>query len=257
MKKIVSYSLWNQIEPIDHGQVYKCRPIVYNIGAIENAKMIKQMYPGWIPRFYINNTVPKNIVEQLIKYGSEVINMEGSKVPPMMWRFLTCGDKDVEYMICRDCDSRIYQREVNAVNEWISSGKTLHVMRDHPHENYKILGGMWGWKNINKLYKDIEKDILRFMINKKFKRMDDMYFLYNLWDNMIGDTIAHDSLFNYPDSQTFPNDIYYKKKEYHEHVGEAIDEYNNKINLDRDIKLFKNIDFKQFDIVTKRRLNRR
>ena len=53
---------------------------------------------------------------------------------------------------------------------------------------------------------------------------------------MIGDTIAHDSLFNYPESQPFPNDIYYKKKEYHEHVGEAIDEHNNKINLDRDIK---------------------
>ena len=51
MKKIISYSLWNQAIPIDHCQKYKSRPIVYNNGAIENAKLVKKMYPGWVARF--------------------------------------------------------------------------------------------------------------------------------------------------------------------------------------------------------------
>ena len=41
-----------------------------------------------------------------------------------------------------------------AVDEWIKSGKSLHVMRDHPAHRIpagtnqmSILGGMWGLKS--------------------------------------------------------------------------------------------------------------
>ncbi|KAK8405419.1 hypothetical protein O3P69_001755 [Scylla paramamosain] len=42
-----------------------------------------------------------------------------------------------------DVDSRVSQREVAAVEEWLASRKMFHVMRDHPSHNVPVLGGMW------------------------------------------------------------------------------------------------------------------
>ncbi|HPC77997.1 MAG TPA: hypothetical protein PK811_06665, partial [bacterium] len=44
----------------------------------------------------------------------------------------------------RDTDSRLNPREADAVEEWIESGKSFHIMRDHPQHNVPICGGMWG-----------------------------------------------------------------------------------------------------------------
>ena len=58
----------------------------------------------------------------------------------MFWRFLF-DDSSVDIFIVRDVDSRI-NKEESAVKEWLESDKLLHIMRDHPHHYYKILGGM-------------------------------------------------------------------------------------------------------------------
>lgn len=52
-----------------------------------------------------------------------------------MWRFLSLGDKFVDILLSRDLDSFILQREVDAVQAWISSGKVAHIMRDNPYHN--------------------------------------------------------------------------------------------------------------------------
>ncbi|KAK8407540.1 hypothetical protein O3P69_002233 [Scylla paramamosain] len=39
--------------------------------------------------------------------------------------------------------SKVTQREVSAVEEWLASGKMFHVMRDHPYHSVPVLGGMW------------------------------------------------------------------------------------------------------------------
>ena len=51
---------------------------------------------------------------------------------PMIWRFFPTLDPQVDAFMSRDLDSIIKLREVDAVEEWLESGKTLHVMRDHP-----------------------------------------------------------------------------------------------------------------------------
>lgn len=67
---------------------------------------------------------------------------------PMQWRFLVLGDNTVQKFLARDLDSRITQREMDAVNEWEKSSKLFHAMRDHPAHETPILGGMWGGKNL-------------------------------------------------------------------------------------------------------------
>lgn len=46
----------------------------YTFGAIENAKLIDKIYPGWIGRFYIGDDVSKDIVDEINSFANiEVI----------------------------------------------------------------------------------------------------------------------------------------------------------------------------------------
>jgi len=65
----------------------------------------------------------------------------------MFWRFSASEDSQVNIFLSRDCDSRITEREVSAINEWLLSDRDFHIMRDHPYHTVSILGGMWGSRN--------------------------------------------------------------------------------------------------------------
>ena len=245
MKKIVSFSLWCQKIGMDK-KIYQTGNMYCN-GSIQNLKikLKENIYKDWIFRFYINDTVPIEIQKQLKELGAELIDMTGSKIPGMYWRFLPFDDKTVDIFIVRDTDSRINLREEKAVEEWLKSDKILHVMRDHPHHYYKILGGMWGYKNYIKIL-NVSNKINNFL-NKKnynFKRMDDMIFLNSIYDSIdCNDIMEHDEFFNFKNSRPFPDDSY--KNDYYHFVGEIFDENNNCPNKVRDIKLLKNENYKK------------
>jgi hypothetical protein len=119
----------------------------FTFGAIENAKNIAKNMPGWIALFYVGNDVDKHIVSKLTELGAIIKNQESTwHKNGMFWRFKVFRDFLPEYAIIRDSDSRITARELAAVEEWIASGKSLHIMRDHPYHGIEILGGMWGVK---------------------------------------------------------------------------------------------------------------
>ena len=239
MKKIVSYSLWFQSTPMD-GYSYQTHNMYY-LGLVENLKILnqKKIYQGWKIRCYLNKTVPLNLQQNLTKLGCELIDMSDSKIPGMFWRFLVFQDHNVDIFVVRDTDSRINQREYKAVIHWLDSDKCLHIMRDHPHHYYKILGGMWGYKNyLQRL--NILGPLDKFLKKKNynFKRMDDMKFLDLIYDMLKGKSLEHDQFFNYPYSIPFPDNSY--QKDYYLYVGEIYDEHNNPPNKERDRQLFKN-----------------
>ena len=60
---------------------------------------------------------------------------------PRLWRFLPVLDPNVAVMLSRDADSLVSEREADAVNEWIKSGTSLHVMRDHGLHCISMLAG--------------------------------------------------------------------------------------------------------------------
>lgn len=55
--------------------------------------------------------------------------------------FYITGDALVDRFMVRDLDSIISSREIAAVKVWLKSGKTYHMMRDHPYHTVVILGG--------------------------------------------------------------------------------------------------------------------
>lgn len=134
MKKIISFSLWGTNPK-------------YTIGAIRNAELASEIYPDWICRYYIGQSTPQEIINQLkSKNNVEVIIMEEEgDWTGMFWRFQPISDKDTEIMISRDCDSRLSMREKYCVDEFIKSDKMFHTILDHPWHN-GIMGGMWGAK---------------------------------------------------------------------------------------------------------------
>ena len=142
MKKVISFSLWGD------------NP-TYNIGAIKNAELAKVFYPDFECWFYIHQeSVPEETIKKLQEFdNSKIILKTGdlNKIKPMMWRFEAIDDEDVEIMMSRDTDTRFLLREKLAVDEWLSSNKLFHIMRDHPHHNFCILGGMFGTKKIKQL----------------------------------------------------------------------------------------------------------
>jgi hypothetical protein len=134
-KKIISYSLYN-------GR----RKDVVN--GIINCFLAEKIYPGWICRFYIDNTLPPSIKQALLTFQHvELVEMpthKGSEA--MLWRFHPASEDDVDIMISRDGDSWLSYRELSCVNQFIESDKKFHIIRDHCYHSQKIMGGVWGAK---------------------------------------------------------------------------------------------------------------
>jgi len=110
-------------------------------------------------------------------------------------RFFDLLEKTIDYVIFRDCDSRLNYKEKIAVDEWIESGKNFHLMYDHKQHKAIVLAGMWGAKG--RIIKNF-KELMNKYFNKydkyyKFNRSYDQIFLKDIiWPMFICKSyIAH------------------------------------------------------------------
>ena len=128
--KIISFSLWGTRD-------------LYLHGALVNARLTAEYFPGWTVHIYHDNTVPQETLAKLAKWSHIKLIKVSDGSYGMFWRFEPLFQNAI--VIVRDLDSRITWRDVRAVNEWLASGKTLSVIRDHD-EHYKvpIPGGLMG-----------------------------------------------------------------------------------------------------------------
>jgi tetratricopeptide (TPR) repeat protein len=115
--------------------------------AILNTQVSPMLFPGWVCRFYVDDSVSSEAIQRLKNNGAEVIYVTSpvDKWPGAMWRFLAINDPEAEYVIFRDADSVVSHREGEAVAEWIESGRSFHTMRDSGSHTALILAGMWGY----------------------------------------------------------------------------------------------------------------
>jgi len=182
--KVIAFSLWG-----DNTR--------YTLGALQNASLAKIVYPDWICRFYVGQSTPRIIVDMLKEFDNvEIVERgEDGDWTGMFWRFLAASDPNIEVLIVRDCDSRLWFREKEAVDEWLASDKDFHIMRDNPQHGVPILGGMWGVRhkllyNIEEMIKDyskgdfwqVDQNFLREMI---FPIVSDQAFIH---DEFFGGT---------------------------------------------------------------------
>ena len=213
--KYLSFSLWGD------------KPL-YNIGTIRNAELWKTIYPDWKMVVFYDSSVPNETIESLKELEVLCVDMTDKNIYGMFWRFFAVDFPDSEYSIFRDSDSRIGLREKMAVDEWLQSGKTLHVMRDHPYhmipcgnDRLGILGGMWGIKS-KKI--PLTKMIQNYPNKSKIFYGEDQTFLKSIYSLFEKDRFTHDEFF-----EKIPFPIKRKNGRF---IGERIDELENPLTED-------------------------
>ena len=212
--RYISYSLWGDNE-------------LYNIGMVKNAEQVPEIYPDWQMIVYYDNSVPTETLNILENLNVKLVNVDGH-THGMFWRFFASDLVDCEYAIFRDGDSRLSTREKMAVDEWIESGKTIHVMRDHPahqipygNNGLGILGGMWGIKGNTIPMKD---SIENFSKNKTMGYGIDQTFLKTIYNVFENDRCTHDDFF---EKKPFPI-----KRENGRFIGERMNINDEPFNND-------------------------
>ncbi len=203
-KKIISFSVWGNNPK-------------YTIGAIKNAELLQDVYPGWIARFYVGQSVPDDIVKTLSSFDNVEVKLmdDQGSWNSMFWRFKTIDEPDVLVNLSRDTDSRLSNREKICVDEFMVSDKLFHNILDHPYHG-GIMGGMHGIKKgcIDNLSSRIDS------WSQSDQWQTDQQFLNNVIAPMLGDKLfLHDSI----NRNNIP-----VERENHHFVGEIFDSSDNR-----------------------------
>lgn len=192
-KNVICFSLFGS-------QPRYCETSVFNV------EIAKKIYPEWTCRFYLDETVPTQVIERLKRAGAEIIQVtpEQKKISGLFWRFFIFADPTVQCFIIRDADSMLSYKEKSAVDAWIASGKWFHLMRDALEHSELILAGMWG--GYNGVFHSIENLSQKFYSELKvINKTIDQHFLRTLYPTVAQSVLIHDNYMLDPDSHLFPD----------------------------------------------------
>jgi hypothetical protein len=193
-RNVVSFSLFGSNEH-------------YTRTAIINTRAARFLYPGWTCRFYVDDSVPVPVLDDLTTEGARVLHVNEMPSDPFgtFWRFLVADDEQVDRYIVRDVDTVLNIRECVAVREWQASDRHFHVMRDHYDHADLILPGMWGGVRgalpaigpLAQRYLESRSDVPGHTADQEFLRDA-------LWPTIRTSAMTHDSQFMFGDKRDFP-----------------------------------------------------
>lgn len=190
--KVISFSLWGPNPR-------------YLRGALHNCVRAGVVYPGFRCRFYVDASVPADLLDALAAQGAELIVDEGepSQRRKLTRRFLAADDPAVAVYLVRDCDSLINAREAVAVGEWLDSGKAIHAMRDWWTHTDPMLAGMWG--GLGGVLPPLEPMIEDYKAGVLETPNWDQWFLRDrIWPGVREVALVHDRLFATEGARPFP-----------------------------------------------------
>jgi hypothetical protein len=117
----------------------------YYDGLVENLALIERHYPTWGIYVYIGSDVPRSFVERIRRTPQVVVRDTGIVGHRnSVHRFFAIDEPEVDVVFFRDADSRIHWKDRWAIQRFLESGKTAHLIRDHRDHGTAILAGLWG-----------------------------------------------------------------------------------------------------------------
>ncbi len=124
----------------------------------------------------------------------------------LCWRFQVANHKDIGYFLVRDVDSVFSIREVNAVEEWLNSGKWFHVIRDWWTHTDLMLAGLWGGvanvlPNINELLQNYSSTAV------VTPNIDQWFLRDRIWRYVKTSCLVHARCFKNKGSRPIPGKI--------------------------------------------------
>ena len=178
---IVSMSLWGN-------------SMCYTYGVIENIITMQEHLPLCRFVIYIDDSVSNDIVNIINSFDNVKVKYKRGKKSTggMFWRFEPAFEED-GVVIVRDADSRITEREVLAIEEWLSSSKSFHIIRDNEEHTFPIMGGMWGVRG--GLLKKHAK-LLESAVKGSYYGNDQIFLRDVVYPLVKKDSIVHTSIKN-------------------------------------------------------------
>lgn len=176
----------------------------YLRGALQNVLAARDLYKGWVCRFYADDSVDALFLEVLAAEGAEVLLESGAdERVRLSRRFLVASDPAVGRFLVRDCDSVVSAREAAAVNEWVKSKLPFHVMRDWYTHTDPMLAGMWG--GLAGAFPDFEGALKSFR-DKTLPSVtwDQLFLRERVWPAIRDQAMIHDRCFNSYNARPFP-----------------------------------------------------
>ena len=207
-QNIISFSLWGSNPR-------------YLRGAIDNALARFYIYPDWVMRFYVDDSVPQEVCETLEKLGGQLIyEVSGQTIKQKLaWRFKVANDPTVGRFLVRDIDSVVNTREKRAVEEWIKSNYWFHIMRDWWSHTDLILAGMWG--GIANILPTLDAMLANYTPQAMETPNIDQWFLRDeVWCYVKQSCLIHDRFFAGNGHQVWLSDRWQEKTAWH--VGQDV-----------------------------------
>ena len=185
----------------------------YFKGIAENVKLVKELYgEDWTVRLYYRVQDDNSpMLSQICDLACSQPTLDicdanfnprlgnATILYPLIWRFLPVIDLQVDFYLSRDLDSRVSQREVSAVTEFLKSDKDIHVMRDHPAHSAFMMGGTWGAKVLNQrkelmqAFKKMFKDGVAYIGPEKGGGYDQIALTRYVWPWGKKVALSHDA----------------------------------------------------------------
>jgi hypothetical protein len=199
---------------------------IYTIGTIKNVELINSLFPEWKIYVYTNKVSSDPIILELLKKGVNIRYEEDTLWFNSAWRFKAITEESVEVMVCRDSDSRISERDVASISEWLHSDYNYHIIRDHPIGHHWVMNaGMWGAKKNNFIEK-IDVYLNEYLTqNQQLKHsvnFDQLFLRDVIYQEIKNDSMIHDEYYGY-ESHSKPIEHDRKSNDF-AFIGESIDE---------------------------------
>ncbi|WP_312240888.1 tetratricopeptide repeat protein [Pantoea sp.] len=191
-QNIIAFSLYG-------GQPRYCETL------IKNVEVARELYPGWICRVWLDESVPQHVWQRLAQAGAQLVDMSQEKtIFPTLWRFLVMDDPEVQRFIVRDADSLLSEREAAAVEAWLASPYWFHHMRDYFSHTELLLAGMWGgcrgvFSGVGAWMRDFHA---RYSSSERFA--DQSFLKTVLWPTVRESVLNHDTLFGFHGARGWP-----------------------------------------------------
>jgi hypothetical protein len=210
--------------------------IKYYRGLVENLDLIA----SWIEKENIDiHVIIKyaqlefpNYLQWFQRYPFVTVEMHTqAHLSPMISRILNIDnipeDEDTNiYYFSRDADSRVTERDKWCIKEFIQSGKTFHVIRDHFYHVKKIMGGIFGIKK-PKGFPKLEPMIKEWRKTRHDAVMygsDEAFLQERLYNIIQHDYLVHSNIRGYKGETVFP--ILYQQESDTDFIGNVY-EYND------------------------------
>jgi hypothetical protein len=200
MKGLITFTLFGDIP-------------LYNIGALRNVQIWNESPFDVTCRFYVGKSVPEGVKLDLKRLGAQIVEVDAPEdQEACFWRFDAFQEVGYEYYMSRDVDSRPYEREFQAIREWLGSDKQFHIIRDHPFHGVPILAGLFGVKSgmrfgvAQQLPAKIPSDFYLTVnkvwyadnfISNDFYQIDQWWLRINCYPYLHNEIIAHDEFFGF------------------------------------------------------------